>query len=674
MDTCIHLACQVDAPAIQDISAPDFMCSHALMSERERNVMTISIESLLAARLFLSPQLLGDRLFFLSNLGQGGHLSLYAMDAGGSIPEPLLPARIAMPNPELAEAEVFVVFPKLGKILLMLDRDGDENYQPLLIPLEGGIPEPAFGSAFDGYRVRCLESDPERNLAYLNAESRTEQMYVSFQANLETGELLKLGQHSWGSYVDGVNADHTRVIMKDSYSEGDNALYEWQSGWPERKLLYGAPLEQRAAGQDVPLNSINHIYCTQGDQGLLFITSLFVDSYGLGYLNLDDPAAVQPVQITGVQHSGVGELVNLKHLREARYAVEYNIDGCSWLYEGTFEEASLTMKLERVLCGRDKLEHGTLEACFYEKETDRFALSFSTAISPSQLYTIEGEQRQMVRQHTRERVLGLPEEWLSPGEDASFTSYDGLRISARLYLPASALGFEGPRPLVYYIHGGPQGQERPDFTWFSMPLIQFLTLNGFAVFVPNVRGSTGYGLSYTKWVDHDFGGKDRLDHVHAMTQVLPQDKRVDVKRAGVVGRSYGGYMTLTMASRHPELWRAAVDMFGPYDLITFSLRIPESWKPYFELVIGHPERDREFLLERSPRTYMQQIRCPLLVIQGKNDPRVIERESRDVVEQLQAAGKQVDYLVFEDEGHDVLKYANRVTCYTAIAEFFKTYL
>src|SRR6266705_5615189 len=153
------------------------------MSEMERNVMTISIESLLAARLFLSPQAPGHRLFFLSNLGQGGHLSLYAMDAGGSVPEPLLPARIAVPNPELVEAEVFALFPKLGKILLMLDRDGDENYQPMLIPLSGGIPEPAFASAFDDHRVRCLESDPERNLAYLSAESRTERMYVSFQAD-----------------------------------------------------------------------------------------------------------------------------------------------------------------------------------------------------------------------------------------------------------------------------------------------------------------------------------------------------------------------------------------------------------------------------------------------------------------------------------------------------------
>ncbi len=636
--------------------------------------MTISIESLLAARLFVAPKLLGDRIFFLSNLGQGGHLSLYAMDMGGSVPEPLLPARIAVQNPELIGGESFELFPKLGKILLMLDRDGDENYQPMLIPIEGGIPEPAFGDTFANYRMNCLHTDPERNLAYLNGDARGERMFTSFQVNLETGSIVKLGQNPWGSFADGINKSHTRVIMQDGYSVGDIVLYEWQAGWAERKLLYGVPLEQRTEGQEVPLNSINSIHFSQSEKGILFITSLFTDTYSLGYLNLADPTEVKPITITGTEHSGMGELIKFRHLDSEHFALEYNIDGCSWLYEGTFDEASLTMKLEHVLCGKDKLSNGMLESFSYDKAGNRFALSFSTATSPSQIYTIEDSKRHTIRQHTRERVLGIPQEWLSPGEDASFTSFDGLRTSARMYLPAPALGFEGPRPLVYYIHGGPQGQERPDFTWFSMPLIQYLTLNGFAVFVPNVRGSTGYGLSYTKWVDHDWGGKDRLDHVHAMTKVLPHDKRVDVKRAGVVGRSYGGYMTLTQASRHPELWSAAVDMFGPYDLLTFGQRIPESWKPYFELVLGHPERERDFLVERSPRTYMNQITCPMLVIQGKNDPRVVERESRDVVEQLQAAGKQAEILVFEDEGHDVLKYANRVTCYTTITEFFKKHL
>jgi dipeptidyl aminopeptidase/acylaminoacyl peptidase len=275
---------------------------------------------------------------------------------------------------------------------------------------------------------------------------------------------------------------------------------------------------------------------------------------------------------------------------------------------------------------------------------------------------------------TRERVLGVAPELLSGGEDASFVSHDGVRVSARLYLPSPDLGHEGPRPLVYYVHGGPQSQERPNFAWFSMPLVQILALEGFAVFVPNVRGSSGYGLEYMKRVDRDWGGLDRLDHVHAMTEVLPRDGRVDVSRAGVVGRSYGGYMTLMLAAMHPELWSAAVDMFGPYDLLTFMDRIPETWKPYFELAVGHPERDGDFLVERSPKTHIEGISSPLLVIQGQNDTRVVERESHDLVEGLRELGKDVDYLVFEDEGHDVLKLANRVRCYEAIVGFFSEHL
>jgi dipeptidyl aminopeptidase/acylaminoacyl peptidase len=359
---------------------------------------------------------------------------------------------------------------------------------------------------------------------------------------------------------------------------------------------------------------------------------------------------------------------------ENHYLVGYNIDGCSWVYEGRFDPAALTMRLERVLCGQGELAGGVLESIQQEKGSGRYALSFSTAVSPTQIYTIEASLAAKRVRHTRERVLGIPGGWLSPGEDASFVSYDGLRISARLYLPAEVLAYEGARPVVYYIHGGPQGQERPDFAWFSMPLIQFLTLNGFAVFVPNVRGSTGYGFDYMNRVVRDWGGQDRLDHVHAMTKVLPQDKRLDVGRAAVVGRSYGGYMTLTLASRHPELWSAAVDMFGPYDLLTFADRVPESWKPFMAFLVGDPVTEKERLVATSPRTYVHQIQAPLLVIQGKNDPRVIEQESRELVEELRGMGKEVEYLMFEDEGHDVLKHENRVRCYNTITDFFKKHL
>ncbi len=624
------------------------------------------IESLLSARQFVAPQSVGESIYFVSNLA--GFMSLYRMDHGGSIPEPLLPPNVVLQNPHLMNGYLYFVYPKLGKILVMLDDNGDENYQPMLIPLDGGAPEPAFADSFSNYRCHALKCDADHNYVYITAESRQEAMLESFRCNLETGEIIKLGQSAWGVYVAGANAAHNKAVLLDGYTVADNVLYLWEGKPNQFRLLYGVPLDDRHPGQQVPLNGINDCFFTPEDRGLVFYTTLFDDAGGLGYFTLDNPQDARPVAITGIQHTGIGELDRFDHLEGSRYLVRYNIDGVSWLYAGTFDEAGLTLALDTVLCGQGAIKDGVLESHHYDKTARRHILSYSTATSPTQIYTIENGQ---AVQHTRERILGVPVELLSTGEDASFTSHDGLRVSARLYLPAESLGYTGPRPLVYYVHGGPQSQERPDFAWFSMPLIQFLTLNGFAVFVPNVRGSTGYGLRYTKHVDRDWGGQDRLDHVHAMTKVLPNDPRIDVKRAGVVGRSYGGYMTLTLAARHAELWEAAVDMFGPYDLLTFIDRLPETWKPYFTIAVGDPHKDRDFLVERSPQTYIQQIACPLLVIQGANDPRVTERESRDVVEQLQAAGKQVEYLMFEDEGHDVLKFQNRVTCYNAITDFFK---
>lgn len=629
------------------------------------------IESFLSARLFLSPQLVGERVFFVSNLS--GRLSLYAMDYGGSVPEPLLPPEIALQNPHLVGGYPFYVYSELEKIIVMIDKDGDEVYQPMVIPMQGGYPQPAFGDQFAGLRVFLVDCYPEDNLAYLSVDSMQEQISYAYQANLETDQVLKLAESRWGSYVDAANADHSKIIITDGYTMGDHTLYLWSKETEGRQLLYGTPLEERPEGQEIILNAIHACQFTP-QNGLLFATALFSDTYGLGYFKLDDPEDAKPVAISGVVHQGEGEFENLRHLQGDRYGLQYNIDGSSWLYEGRFDEAALRMDLEAVICGQGDLSNGVLEAWHYDKASDRYALSFSTATSPTQIFGVEAENRMQVQRQTNERVLGIPEDWLSPGEEASFTTYDERRVSARLYLPAEQLGFEGPRPLVYYVHGGPQSQERPDFAWFSMPLIQFLTLNGFAVFVPNVRGSTGYGLNYTKQVDRDWGGRDRLDHVYALREVLPADSRLDTGRAGVVGRSYGGYMTLTLAARHPELWSAAVDMFGPYDLLTFSERIPETWKPYFHLALGHPEKDRDLLVERSPRTYIDQIGCPLLVIQGKNDPRVIEPESRDLVEDLRSQGKEIDYLMFENEGHDVLKFENRVTCYNAITEFFRKHL
>jgi pimeloyl-ACP methyl ester carboxylesterase len=629
------------------------------------------IEALLSARLFLEPQLADERVYFLSNLS--GHLSLYAMDATGGVPEPLIPPQLALQNPELLEGGAFYVVPALGRIVVLIDKDGDENYEPFSVPLDGGFPEPVAVESFRGRRSHLRDVDLATSTAYFWQASLEESLMSTVRVDLESGAAEAIGESPYGAYPVAWTPDHSRVVLGDIYTLGDVILYEVDANG-DRQVLYGTPLDEREEGREYPLSGYRSAHGVESGGGLLLVTTVFDDAGSPVFLDFARPGELEPVVIAGLVHEGEGELERIDHMEGSRYAVVYNIDGCSWAYEASFDEAGRALTVERVIVGEDDLSDGVLHGLHYDEGSASFALSFCTATDPTQLYLLEPEAPAAPVRKTRERVLGLDSALLSAGEDASFESHDGLRVSARMYRPSPALGYDGPRPLVYYVHGGPQSQERPNFAWFSMPLIQILTLEGFAVFVPNARGSTGYGLEYAKRVDRDWGGQDRLDHVFAMTEVLPNDDLVDVARAGVVGRSYGGYMSLTLAGRHPELWRGAVDMFGPYDLLTFGERIPESWKPMFALVLGDPEHDRDFLVERSPRTHIGDISCPLLVIQGQNDPRVVEQESRDLVEGLRGLGRDVDYLVFEDEGHDVLKLANRVRCYEAIVGFFSEHL
>src|SRR5437016_2736419 len=598
-----------------------------MLEKPTSNKTQFPIESLLSARLLLEPQIVGDRIYFLSDLA--GTLSLYSIASSGSIPEPLLPGGLALVNPHIMPGDNFHVLPKLGKVLVMIDKLGDENYQPNVIPLNGGIPEPLFGDKYRDEQIACVHCDKDKNIAYFFRDNRKTPDIECLKVNLETGEVKSLGTSIYGNTCNGVSSDHSTVILADGYTAGDVVLYYWKEGMTTRKLLYGVPLDQRD-GKQVPLTGIGWCSFVDNNKGLFFESTIFHDNGGLTYLSLDDPSKAIDVPIEGLRHSGVGEMAGVRRVKGDVFVLEYNIDGASWAYEGRFHSGTPpTFEVERVLIGNQPLSDGVVLGLEWQIKNEKplqteYVFSFTRANSPSQIYHIPIGEKVAAERLSSEKVLGIPDEYLSAGEDASYTSFDGLRVSARLYLPSSKLGYKGPRPLVEYVHGGPQGQERPDFTWFSMPLIQYLTLNGFAVFVPNV-----------------------------------------------VGRSYGGYMTLTLASRHPELWKAAVDMFGPYDLPTWVSRIPPTWQTYFRLSLGDPVKDKDFLVERSPKTYMNQLSAPLMILQGKHDPRVPEPESAQLVKDLREGGVNVDYVVYEDEGHDVLRFKNRVHCYNTITEFFR---
>lgn len=670
-----------------------------------------AIQPLLSARLLLSPQLAKGKVYFLSDMS--GVISLYRMEQEGSLPESLLPAGLALQNPQLmvsifGRAMInYCVLPKLDKILVMIDENGNENYQPCFVPASGGIPRPIFGNEYENEQVACLHCDVEENIAYFFIDDRKTPTMECLKVDLSTLETSSLGRSIYGSNFNGVNKYHDTVILADSYSSGDTVLYIWRKGTTKRQLLYGTPIGKRAEKHRVKRTGIGVCNFTPDERGLLFKTNLFSEEGSVGYIKLEDPGDIMKVQVSGVKHKGAGVLVEMKTVHDDVYLLEYNIDGCSWLFECKYCEMDCQRQLRavRALCGLPPLDNGVLLGYGFETRKKKgntrvgYVLSFAKANVPSQIYLYApNSAAKTPKVLSRNSVVGVDGELLSPGEDASYTSFDGLRISARLYLPSKDLGFIGPRPLVLYVHGGPQGQERPDFTGSFMPLIQYLTLNGFAVFVPNARGSTGYGIQYMKQVNHDWGGKDRLDHVEGLKK-LEKDSRIDSSRRAVVGCSYGGFMALTLASRYPNLWKAACDMFGPSDLISFVQRLnartfahiwlcrkrqsdlisfvqrlPETWQTLFMLSIGHPEKDMDLLIERSPITYLDNIECPMLIVQGRHDPRILAVESKKVAENLRAKGVETEFLVFEDEGHDITKFKNKVLCYTKIVDFFKKYL
>ncbi len=343
--------------------------------------MNYRIESLLSARSFLRPQEIGDRIYFISNIS--GHLSLYSMDYGGSIPVPLLPPDIALQNPHLVDGYSFFVFENLSQIVVMVDHDGDENYQPMTISLDGDFPKPAFDNFFADKRVHLLDCDPNEDILYFHAESRQDQTQDGFQCNLRTGEVINLGSSIWGNFPAGANDHHDKVVLIDSYTAADNVVYYWEKGTKERKLLYGIPIEDRQPDQKIALSAIFRCYFTENDRGLVLSTALFSDTYGLGYLTFDDPDNIRPVKINGIKHQGVGEFVNFTRLKNNRFQLEFNIDGCSWVYEGDFDEASLEMNLKYVVVGLGELSNGVLDSIQYNPETDRYVLAFSTATSPT---------------------------------------------------------------------------------------------------------------------------------------------------------------------------------------------------------------------------------------------------------------------------------------------------
>lgn len=245
-----------------------------------------------------------------------------------------------------------------------------------------------------------------------------------------------------------------------------------------------------------------------------------------------------------------------------------------------------------------------------------------------------------------------------------YTSFDGLKVPYWLYVPKG----KKPEklPVMIEIHGGPEAQEKSSYN----EMIQYLVSEDIAVVAPNVRGSTGYGKTYSHLDDVE-KRLDSVKDIESLVEHLVETGLADRDKIAVSGTSYGGFMTLSCAARYPDLFCAAVDNVGMYNLVTFLENTASYRRAHRESEYGSLETDREILYEVSPVSKVDDIKGPLMVIHGANDPRVPVSEAEQVVDYLKDKGVDVRYLRYEDEGHGLHKIENKIDCYSQMSAFLK---
>jgi len=577
----------------------------------------------------------GERVLFSSNIS--GQFNLWSARVGGGWPEQLTGFTAHTVRAVAIRAQD-------GLILFAADEDGDEFYQ-LYTVVPGGWPERLTDDPDVQHFVDANAFSPDGSRFAYAANARTPTDMEVWVRDVDGGERHPVFGEGRYAIPARWSPDGSQLLAIDVHTNADNSIHLVDvDGGGARHLT---PHEGDATFMPGPWAADSSGFYLLTNHGHEFAGPAFYDLAADGWSWIEEPTC------------NIDELAGSADGRFLAWVENYR----GWA----------RVRVRDLVSGGDlpepRLPQGTIFALgsglTFSPGGDRIALLWDQARRPQEVYVVEPRTGTATRV-TESRIASLPEDELGEPELASFPTWDGRDVPAWLYRPASA---DGPAPVVLAIHGGPEAQERPAYK----PLYQYLRSRGIGVLAPNVRGSTGYGKTYQKLIYRDWGGGDLRDF-EAAADWLRSQEWVDTERIAVFGGSYGGFATLTCLSRLPEYWAAGVDLFGPSNLITLAQTAPPSWRRFLDDLLGDPLDDADLLRERSPLTYVEDIRAPLLVIQGAKDPRVVQPESDQIVERLRELGRDVEYEVFEDEGHGFTRYANEVRAWRLAAEFLERHL
>jgi dipeptidyl aminopeptidase/acylaminoacyl peptidase len=529
------------------------------------------------------------------------------------------------------------------RLIYGIDRGGDERQQLLLIDSTAPRPEP-IGLTDDPAVIHDFggwSSDGMR-IAFA-ANARDEAHFDVFVQEIATGARRCVYQGTHMVTVAGWRPDGVRIAAVSNRGYGDMSLTILD---PESGMAQPFPQPGPTNWQNVRWSSDGRTLVALTDHGGGDHTRLCRLDPETGAVSVIYAAPGRDVEAWAISPDA------------SRLATVENDRGWARLRVGPVEG-------ERPeIAG---LPRGIVADPAFSPDSTRLAFTVAAPTEPPGLWvTDDGTACPVFRPDPIE--VGIDRASLIEPEVVAWDSFDRRPIPGWLAIPEGKPP-PGGHPAVIWVHGGPVGQARPNFR----PDIQMLLAQGFAVLVPNVRGSSGYGRAWCESDDRD----RRLDSVGdlaASAKFLAAQPWINPGRIGVMGQSYGGFMVLSAITEYPDLWKAAVDYYGVSDFRTMLADTGPWRRNHRAAEYGDPERDVALLERISPLGRVDQVRVPLLVLHGTRDPRVPIGESEQFVRALRERQKPVEYLVFDYAGHGFVRPADRQCAYTAVAAFFTKHL
>lgn len=547
-----------------------------------------------------------------------------------------------------------------GKFVLFVqDQGGDENYNvyavsPTATPPQGAD-VPAARNLTDAKGVRAAifavpKSEPD--VIFVGLNDRDKAWHDLYKVQVSTGQrtLVAKNTERLTGYVFDTK-DQLRLVTR-SAENGDTEVLRVDPGDKYTKIYSCnvfetcSPVHFHTDGRRV------YLATNKGeDVDLVRLTLLDVQS---GQETLVESDPLKKVDLDGARFSDkTDELV-----------VTVYVDAKPRLYwKDKAFEADYTL-LKQKFPGR---EIGMASSTADER---LFIVTAESDVEPGETYLFDRTTKKLTLQYrVREK---LPRAALAPMKPVSYPSSDGLQVQAYLTLPKGVPARN--LPAVVFPHGGPWARDM----WGYHPFAQFLANRGYAVLMPNFRGSTGYGKKFLDAGNKQWGDKMQ-DDITWGVKYLVSSGIADPKRVGIMGGSYGGYATLAGVAFTPDVYAAAVSIVGPSNLITLMESIPPYWEAARKLFaarmgdVSTPDGKKQ-LERQSPLNAAQKIKTPLLVIQGANDPRVNKRESDQIVVALRDRGFPVEYIVAPDEGHGFARPVNNMAAYAAAEKFLAKFL